>query len=66
MNLELERLKRKARKIYKKYLIESDKFDCGNSLAEHISPKIYELKQKFNKIMDKMEMIDPYAPNGRL
>lgn len=65
-NKNLEGLKRKAERYYILYYKEADKYDCGLSLAENISPTMVQYKTAFNEIMDELAKIDPSAPDFRL
>jgi hypothetical protein len=59
-------LKNKARRTYLKYRSLLDQFSCGASLAETITPRLYALRQEFNKVMDQLAEVDPATPVTRL
>jgi len=62
--MELKRLKRKAKRLYRKIREEEDKYSCGKKLAEYISPNIGPLKAKFNDVWDRVRVLDPDAPRS--
>ncbi len=63
---KIESLKNKARKYYLAYHNACDRFSCGASLAEEISPEVSQNKMKFNETMDSLAKIDPATPATRL
>ena len=56
----------KARKLYRQYHEDLDRFSCGKELAEHISPVAFRLKTQFNETLDELAKIDPNCPTTRL
>ena len=46
---ELEKLKKEAKKLYRKAQDFGD-LSCGRNLAEHIRPGLHEARQKFNQV----------------
>jgi len=62
---ELERLKRKAKKLY----LKAQSFghmSCGRNLAENIRPDIGVARQEFNRVWKKIEALDTNAPANPL
>ena len=58
---ELASLKKEAAKLYKKAQNFGD-LSCGRNLAEHIRPGLYEARQKFNQVWERIQELDPSAP----
>lgn len=63
---EIEKLKKEAKKHLLAYIKVVNEYDCGISLIENISSTVVHHKEEFNKIMDKLAVIDPAAPDFRL
>jgi hypothetical protein len=64
--IRITKLKGDARRAYEKYNRILDRFDCGASFAEEISPELYKAKTDFNKAMDSLAKLDTNAPKFRL
>ena len=65
--LKLWWFQRRARKLYFRYHILREKYDCGNSMFQCISTQGYNVARKFNRTMDKLKELDPLnAPKLRL
>lgn len=59
-------LKFTARKAYRLFYEELDRYDCGIELAKEVNPRIAEAARDFNEAMDQLARIDPTAPKVRL
>lgn len=64
--MKKELLKRRARKYYKEYHRIFDNYSCGGNLAEHITPELKTIRDKFNSTLDELAKIDPTCPAKRL
>jgi len=62
----IEKLKKIARDEILAYDNILGEYSCGASLAEHMSPRLFHHKIKFNETMDKLSKIDPDTPTFRL
>jgi hypothetical protein len=52
------RLKRRARRIWLRYTAELDKYDCGQALAEHISPQLATMRFEVEGILTELGFRD--------
>lgn len=59
-------LKARANKYYNQFYNLKERYDCGNSLAEHINPDLAEIKSNFNKTIDELRAIDPSVSEFKL
>lgn len=59
-------LKAEARKQYLRFRTLTSAYDCGAALASYINPEVERARQAFNQIMDRLAVIDPNCPKGRL
>ena len=59
---KIERLKRKASRLYVDYSDHLDSLDCGANLAEHISPILARKRLAFDEVMAQLIEIDQNAP----
>jgi hypothetical protein len=62
----MNKLKADARRYYLEYHSILDEFSCGANLAEHVSSRLAEAKSKFNKVMDRLAVLDQNCPKVRL
>ena len=62
---ELEKLKRKAAKLYQQTQ-DFDQFSCGRQMAEYIKPEIGLARIEFNKVWKRISELDPTAPSNPL
>lgn len=63
---EIAVLKREARQHYEAYYSIFEHYDCGLAMASHINPELPRHAAAFNAAMDKLAVIDPDTPKGRL
>jgi len=61
-SLSVETLKKMMRKRYLAWNALMEDFDCGGSLAAHISPRVYEAAHVCNNIARRLKEIDPTFP----
>jgi hypothetical protein len=59
---EIERLKRKARRLYRQRAAIFDSYDCGHSLLMFISSRYAGVHTEFEKVMQQLSEIDPSCP----
>jgi len=52
-------LKGRARGFAIRYDRLKDNYDCGNSLAEYMNPKLAWLRMKYEKAIAELKLIDP-------
>lgn len=64
----LEKLKKRARALYRGYndTVDRANASCGLNLLAAISPDVYRAAREFNKVMDEIAALDPGAPKDRL
>ena len=48
-------LKRRARRLYTKYLLQVDVYDCGTALAEHINPELSTMRLEVEAIVARLK-----------
>ena len=48
-------LKRRARRLYTKYLSQVDAYDCGTALAEHINPELSTMRLEVEVIVARLK-----------
>lgn len=63
---EIQALKSEAKKHYLAYSNILDSYDCGNQMLCVISASALRHKIEFNRIMDKLSLLDPECPSRRL
>lgn len=63
--LEIKKLKSKARKLYESINDELNKVDCGTNLATHINPQLRLKMLQFNTIIDVLESRGENPPTFR-
>lgn len=59
---EIERLKRRARKLHRQTMAELDSVDCGISMLCFIRPHVGKLVREFDGIIARLKLIDPEFP----
>lgn len=64
--LSVSVLKIRAAHYYKAYQSERDSMSCGKALAETVNPRVLNAKINFNKIMDRLAVLDKHCPKTRL
>jgi len=47
------------------YYRELDRYSCGSRVSETVNPRVYDLKNKANGMLDKLSKIDPRCPISR-
>lgn len=60
---ELECLKRKAARRYKKYYIEFDSTHGGHNIGQMMNPRMSKLAKEFDNVMAEIKVLDPNAPS---
>lgn len=53
-------------KAFVRYAKIRDEYSCGVNLAEYISPRLREAKEKVNEIIRKIKKLDPAAKLSEL
>jgi hypothetical protein len=66
LKIKINSLKRKAKHHYLAHLYYSEEYSCGNNLAQHMSTTLSYHKTEFNKIADKLALLDKSTPKSRL
>lgn len=61
---EIERLKRRARKLYLSVQRELDNVDCGLSMLCVIRPHVGRNIDEFREVWARLQTLDPTAPKG--
>lgn len=59
---EISRLKKVARKAYAAYHTTTAGLDCGNTVAQIVSPTAATHANNFNAAMRRLQQIDPQCP----
>lgn len=60
-------LRRRARKLYVKYINLADEHDCGLNMADVISGgKLSRYRKQFNETLDKLKSLGENVPESRL
>lgn len=65
-DIQIARLKARARRQYDKYCEIRDGLDCGNAMANAASASLGEARAEFNATMDELAKIDPNCIPERL
>lgn len=62
---EIDKLKRRATKLYRSIRSRANNANCGNALLSYISPDHEAEQRELDTILDRLRSIDPAFPKGR-
>jgi hypothetical protein len=65
MSREIDRLKCKARKLYRRMMRELDTVDCGISMLSFIRPSFGRLVAEYDATIARLREIDPSFPKEK-
>lgn len=61
LSLRIERLKRRARRLYQR-MHAADDYGCGVTLAGFVRPDTEVARQEFERVMDRLREMDLSCP----